>query len=67
MAFKQVNERAAANGFFYYIVKEFIVDSDADFENLPNCDPTSAALNPHNGKVFVVDASGNWVEFGAGG
>lgn len=61
MAFKQVDYHFTANGFF---VKEIIVDSDADFENLPKCDPTSTALNPHNGKVYVVDASGNWVEFG---
>ena len=67
MAIKQVEERAAANGFFYYIVKGFIVDADEDFENLPKCDPSSVALNPHNGKVYVVDASGNWGEFGAGG
>lgn len=63
MAFKQVDYHFTANGFF---VKEFIVDSDADFENLPKCDPASEALNPHNGKLYMVDASGNWVEFGAG-
>lgn len=45
------------------LVKEFIVDSDADFANLPQAAPGSTALSP-SGTVMVVNASGNWVKFG---
>ena len=44
----------------------FVVDSDADFANLPKCDPGSTAVSP-SGKVYRVNASGKWVEFGAEG
>jgi hypothetical protein len=43
---------------------EFIVDSDADFANLPKACPGSTALCPASGTVMVVNASGNWVKFG---
>ncbi|MBQ1232117.1 MAG: hypothetical protein IIX86_01155 [Clostridia bacterium] len=45
------------------LVKEFIVDSDADFANLPKAAPGSTALSP-SGKVMIVNASGEWVKFG---
>lgn len=45
------------------LVKEFIVDSDADFANLPEAAPGSTALSP-SGAIMVVNASGQWVAFG---
>jgi hypothetical protein len=45
------------------LVKEFIVDSDADFVNLPKAAPGSTALSP-SGTVMIVDASGNWKTLG---
>ena len=45
--------------------KEFICDTDADVENLPECPSGSSALVAASGKVYVVNASGKWVEFGA--
>ena len=43
--------------------KEFIVDTDADFANLPKSAPSSTALSP-SGKMKIVNASGEWVDFG---
>lgn len=44
-------------------VKKYIVDEDADLENLPKSAPSSTALSP-SGKMKIVNASGEWVEFG---
>lgn len=44
--------------------KEFLVDTDADVANLPECCPGSTALVAATGNVYIVNASGNWVEFG---
>lgn len=46
-------------------VKKYIVDSDADFANLPKSAPSSDALSP-SGKMKIVNASGEWVDFGEG-
>lgn len=45
------------------LVKEFIVDSDADFANLPEAAPGSIALSP-SGAIMIVNASNEWVKFG---
>lgn len=45
-------------------IHEFICDTDADFALLPKCDPGSIAVSVATGTVYVVNASGNWVEFG---
>ena len=45
--------------------REYIVDTDADFANLPKSDPSSTAVSP-SGKVKIVNASGEWVDFGEG-
>jgi hypothetical protein len=42
---------------------EFIVDSDDDFASLPKSCAGSTAVSP-SGKVMMVNASGEWVEFG---
>lgn len=43
--------------------REYIVDSDADFENLPKSCVGSTALSP-SGAMRIVNASGEWVPFG---
>ena len=43
--------------------REYMVDSEADFENLPQSGAGSTAVSP-SGDVQVVNASGEWVEFG---
>lgn len=45
-------------------IHEFICDTDTDFALLPKCDPGSMAVSVATGTVYVVNASGNWVEFG---
>lgn len=42
---------------------DYIVDTPADFENLPKSCVGSTAVSP-NGDVRVVNASGEWVAFG---
>ena len=44
--------------------REFICDTAADVANLPNCAAGSSALVCATSKVYIVNASGNWVEFG---
>lgn len=44
--------------------REYIVDSDADFANLPKSCVGSTALSP-SGAMRIVNASGEWVPFGA--
>ena len=45
-------------------VKEYICDTDADVADLPQSCPGSTALVCSSGKVYIVNASSNWVEFG---
>lgn len=44
--------------------REFICDTDADFENLPPAAVGSIALSVATGNIRVVNASGKWVAFG---
>ena len=47
---------------------DYIIDTDADVANLPKtCAAGSIAISCASGKVFIVNASHNWVEFGGGG
>lgn len=44
---------------------EYIADTDADLENLPECSGTgSTAVSLASGKVMVVNTRGEWVVFG---
>lgn len=43
--------------------REYICDSDADFANLPKSCVGSTAVSP-SGAVRMVNASGEWVQFG---
>ena len=42
----------------------FVLDSDADVANLPKCATGSMALVRKGGKIYMVDASGEWGIFG---
>lgn len=61
MAIKLVNREWCAYADDFRC--EYIVDSNDDFENLPKSCVGSVALSP-SGDVRVVNASGEWVEFG---
>ena len=43
--------------------REYVVDSDDDFINLPDSGVGSIAVSP-SGAVQMVNASGEWVDFG---
>lgn len=44
---------------------EYIVDTDADLEDLPEgCGTGSTAVSIESGKVMVVNTKGEWVAFG---
>ena len=43
---------------------EFILDTEADVPNLPDCCPGSSALVVATGNVYMVNASCKWVLFG---
>ena len=47
--------------------KEFLMDTAAEVKDLPKCCPGSSAIAVGAGKVFFVNASGEWAEFGAEG
>lgn len=47
------------------VIKEFLCDTDADFANLPVCDPGSSAVSIESGTVVTVNTKGKWQEFGA--
>lgn len=46
------------------IPKEFICDTVADVANLPKCCAGSTALVVEGGKIYMVNASGEWKLFG---
>ena len=62
MAIKCTNQAYAACQPDYK--REFICDTEADVENLPQCCPMSTAVVADSGSVYIVNASGNWVKFG---
>lgn len=66
MAFKWINPKWSPNAKDYHSdKKEFICDARADISSLPKCASGSTALVVATGDVFIVNASGQWVEFGA--
>lgn len=47
--------------------KDFICDTEEDVANLPECGASSSALVVATGNIYMVNASGQWVEFGSEG
>ena len=43
--------------------REFIVDTDADFDNLPEACTGSTALSIESGSIRMVNTEGEWVPF----
>lgn len=63
MAIKMVNRNYCAFTDVYKY--EYIADTDADLDNLPECPGTgSTAVSIESGKVMVVNTKGEWVVFG---
>ena len=62
MAYKIVS--AEYSGYLGDYVKEIVCDTDADFASLPECCTGSTAVSAESAAVRVVNASGEWIEFG---
>lgn len=45
---------------------DYILDTDADAENLPSARPGSTAFSVDSGNLFMVNASGQWRQVGGG-
>lgn len=43
---------------------EYLCDTEADVQNLPNCAPSSTAIVIESGSVYMVNTAGEWVKFG---
>ena len=48
-------------------VVTYLMDTDNDLEQLPDSAPSSTAISAESGRVYIVNASGEWVEFGGYG
>lgn len=62
MAIKKINREWCPHLGDYQ--KDFIVDTEADVANLPECCTGSSALVVESGAVYMVNASGEWAVFG---
>lgn len=62
MAYKQIDETYCP--YSRGRKKEFICDTDEDIKKLPKCCAGSSAMVVESGKIFMVNASGEWKAFG---
>ena len=61
MAIKQITPTMECQ----HRIHDFIIDTDADAADLPaTCASGSTALSCASGNVFIVNASGAWVQLG---
>ncbi len=64
MAYKRVEiERVEAKSVSKSVLETFVLDSAEDVKDLPTCDPMSIAIVANGGAIFMVNASGEWVNF----
>ena len=59
MAFKRVEAKSVLNT----VLETFVLDSAEDVKDLPVCAPMSMAIVASGGTIFMVNASGEWVNF----
>lgn len=62
MACKQIDEVYCP--YVGAMRKEFLCDTDADFDTLPKCCTGSTAVSIETGNVRIVNSNGDWVAFG---
>lgn len=62
MAYKMIDEVYCP--YVGAMRREFICDTDADFDKLPACCVGSTAVSLETGNVRVVNSAGKWVAFG---
>lgn len=63
MAIKETSREFSASVGDYQ--REFYCDTEADVSDLPACCTGSTAVIVSTGQIMMVNASGEWVEFGA--
>lgn len=51
--------------FPYSNIEEFLIDSEEDLENLPEC-PAGSVAKIAGGKSYRLSPSGEWKEIGGG-
>lgn len=61
MAYKLINQEYCPFSNNYR--REYLCDTDADFDNLPDACVGSTAVSVETGNVLVVNTSGDWVAF----
>ena len=47
-------------------IENFVMDTEADFDSLPKSAPDSYAVVADGSKKYMVNASGQWVEYSGG-
>lgn len=62
MAYKLINRQYI--DFPKQYMDDYVCDTEADVTNLPDAATGSTALVVDSGKIYMVNASGNWVAFG---
>lgn len=62
MAFKLVNRKWCPFRNAYQ--HDYIVDTEADIADLPECCTGSSALVVESGAIYMVNASGVWAAYG---
>ena len=62
MAYKLISRRW--NSTLVDVRNKFILDSEVDVAILPESATGSTAVVAQGGKAFMVNASGEWVDFG---
>ena len=46
--------------------QEYVIDTESDMTSLPTCCTSSTAVVISTGKVYMVNTTGEWTEFGGG-
>lgn len=62
MAIKVIGKRWVP-GTIDDMIVDYVVDTDADFADLPTCVSGSKAVSAETGNVKIVNASGQWISF----
>lgn len=60
MAHKEIGEYLKGSR----IPRQFVCDTKEDIANLPSAMAGSTAVVPSEGAIYMVNASGRWVEWG---
>ena len=60
MAIKEMNNDPRPCGTW---PKQYLCDTDADFESLPEACMGSTAVSIQSGRIYIVNTQGDWAPF----